>query len=62
MYLSLLSLVAFASAALAQHSLKGTLSNGNANTITKNLFNFIVSNYGKHTLSGQQDINSYKYV
>ncbi|KIM25651.1 carbohydrate-binding module family 1 protein [Serendipita vermifera MAFF 305830] len=62
MNLSTLVLLLSATAALAQHSLTGTLTNPNANAITKNLFKFIVSNYGKHIISGQQDVNSYNWV
>ncbi|PVF99670.1 hypothetical protein CPB86DRAFT_847154 [Serendipita vermifera] len=62
MHLCLLSLLVLSSFTFAQHSLTGKLNNGNANAITKNLFNFIVSNYGKHLISGQQDVASYNWV
>lgn len=62
MQISTLFLVISATVALAQHSLTEALSNPNANTITKTLFNFILSNYGKHILSGQQDVSSYDWV
>ncbi|KAG8798954.1 hypothetical protein FRC17_007282 [Serendipita sp. 399] len=55
-------LVGSAGLALGQHSLTGTLSNRSSNTITKNLFSFIVSKYGKNILSGQQDVTSYNWV
>ncbi|KAG8825106.1 hypothetical protein FRC17_008844 [Serendipita sp. 399] len=44
------------------HQVTGTLNNPNASAGAKTLLSYLVSQYGKHILSGQQDPASYAWV
>lgn len=56
----LIDSISFAVAAPpAPHQVTGALNNPNATAITKKLMAYLVSQYGKHILSGQQDPPSY---
>ncbi|CCA73405.1 hypothetical protein PIIN_07359 [Serendipita indica DSM 11827] len=46
----------------APHQVTGELTNPNASAAAKNLMAYLVSQYGKHLLSGQQDPASYAWV